>query len=65
MAPFSLNGEIQQEPPFQALLIDHWLIDVPPPPTVAGSHMSLLRPAPRRDRHSGTRKNGDVSRDFL
>ncbi|EAW14763.1 putative PHD transcription factor (Rum1) [Aspergillus clavatus NRRL 1] len=33
--------------------------DVPPPPTVAGSHMSLLRPAPPRVRKSDSRKLGD------
>ncbi|KAJ9264633.1 transcriptional regulator family: ARID/BRIGHT [Paecilomyces variotii] len=34
--------------------------DAPPPPTVAGSHMSLLRPAPPRMRqNNGNRRTGD------
>lgn len=37
------------------------LLDAPPP-TVAGSHMSLLRPAPPRARKSDSRKIGDVSK---
>lgn len=32
-----------------------------PLPTIAGSHMSLLRPAPPRARKSDGRKTGDVS----
>lgn len=35
------------------------------PPTVAGSHMSLLRPAPSRARmKNGTRKTGNVCDDI-
>ncbi|OJJ33001.1 hypothetical protein ASPWEDRAFT_174428 [Aspergillus wentii DTO 134E9] len=33
--------------------------DGPPPPTVAGSHMSLLRPAPPRPRKSEIRRTGE------
>lgn len=44
-------------------LADNLTVDAPPP-TVAGSHMSLLRPAPPRMRKSDSRKPGDVSRHF-